>query len=181
MNILVHRSMPSFNHISARPTPSSLQMAHVKNDSINTGFLSQRDLSSTAGRSFGDQRVISLDFESPLHVGTNSSTNTFTARNTATLFSETVTVKQPVEQSAFHRPLSGQENIGVNQQKPLSQNLLISQTSHYQTPQKPMHNGLMNGYQQQSSNVIIPRPSTKSDSHSCMSIILEYSICIFLF
>jgi hypothetical protein len=151
-------------------------MSHVKNDPINTGFLSQRDLSSITGRSLGDQRV-GQDFQSPLQVGTISSTNTFTARNTATLFSDTVSVKQPVEQlqpiqqSAFHRPLTGQENNVFNQQKSSSQSLLMPQTPHFQTPQKSMQNGSINGYKQQSSNVIIHRPSAMSDSYSCMLII----------
>ena len=128
---------------------------------------------SITGRSLGDQRV-GQDFQSPLQVGTISSTNTFTARNTATLFSDTASVKQPVEQlqqSAFHRPLTGQENNVFNQQKSSSQSLLIPQTPHFQTPQKSMQNGSINGYKQQSSNVIIHRPSTMSDSYSCMLII----------
>jgi hypothetical protein len=124
-------------------------------------------LSTAIGRSSVDQRA-NLGLQNALHVGTtNPSVNTFTARNTATLFSETVTVKQPTEQqSAFRRPLSGQENIASHQQRSASQNLLISQT-----PQKPIQNGAINGYQQQSSNVIIPRPSVLSDSYSCMQII----------
>jgi len=163
-NILDGSSISSLNHISPYPTS-----VHAKNEAINTGFLSQRNLSSNSGRSLNDQRA-GLDFQHALHVGTtNPSSNTFTARNTATLFSETVTVKQsseqiqPLQQSAFRRPISGQENIGFNQQKSSSQNLLISQT-----PQKSMQNGSMNGYQQQTSNVIIPRPSILSDSYSCM-------------
>jgi hypothetical protein len=140
-------------------------MKHVKNGAINTGFLSQRDVSTVPERSLTDQRA-ALDLQSSSHMVTNP----FTARNTATLFSETVTVKQPFEQqeSAFRRQLSGQDNIGFNQSKFSSQNLLHSQASHFQTAQKPMQTELINGYQKQSSNVIIPRPSTLSDSYSCM-------------
>jgi hypothetical protein len=135
-------------------------MKHVKNGAINTGFLSQRDVSTVPERSLTDQRA-ALDLQSSSHMVTNP----FTARNTATLFSETVTVKQPFEQqeSAFRRQLSGQDNIGFNQSKFSSQNLLNSQASH-----KLMQTELINGYQKQSSNVIIPRPSTLSDSYSCM-------------
>jgi hypothetical protein len=144
-------------------------MKNVKNGAINTGFLSQRDVSTIADRSLTDQRA-ALDLQSSSHIVTNPLTNPFTARNTATLFSETVTVKQPFEQqeSAFRRQLSGQDNIGFNQSKFSSQNLLHSQASHFQTAQKPMQTELINGYQKQSSNVIIPRPSTLSDSYSCM-------------
>jgi hypothetical protein len=88
---------------------------------------------------------------------TNTPNNIFTARTSATLFSEIGPGKQPLEQqSAFRRPLSGQENLSFTQQRSSSQNLLISQT-----PQKFMQNG----YQQQSSNV---RPTISTDSSSGM-------------
>jgi hypothetical protein len=150
----------TFAHLSS----SAIQMKHVKNGAINTGFLSQRDVSAVAERSLTDQRA-ALDSPGSSHIVRNPPTNPFTARNTATLFSETVTVKQPFEQqeSAFRRQLSGQDNIGFNQSKFSSQNLLNSQASH-----KLMQTELINGYQKQSSNVIIPRPSTLSDSYSCM-------------
>ncbi len=158
-----------FNPVTRYPSSISVQMNHAKNEAIHSGILPQRNLSSTTTeRSLGDQRV-GFGFQNPLHVGTtNPSTNTFTARNTATLFSETVSVKQPLEQlqSAFRRPLSGQENIGFNQQRSASQNLLISQT-----PQKSNQNGPINGYQQQSSNGVIPRSSILADSYSCMYIV----------
>ena len=58
--------------------------------SITNGLRSQRDIIPSTTRAL----------------------NTFTARNASTLFSETVTVKTPVteQQSAFHRPLSVQDN-----------------------------------------------------------------------
>ncbi len=165
--ILDCSSISSFNHLSRYPISSSIQINQNKNETINTGFLPQRDLSSSTGRLSNDQRP-GLGLQNALHVGT---TNTFTARNTSTLFSETVPTKQLLEQiplqqpSAFRRPLSGQENNSFNQSRSSSQNLLISQT-----PQKSVQNGLINGYQQQSSNVIMSRPSMLSDSYSCMSI-----------
>jgi hypothetical protein len=158
--ILDCSSISSFNQVSRYPSSSSIQINQNKNEPNNTGFL------SATGRSTNDR----LGLQNTLHVGT---TNTFTARNTATLFSETVPTKQLLEQipsqqqqqSAFRRPLSGQENNSLNQSRSSTQNLLISQT-----PQKSMQNGLINEYQQQSSNVITSRPSMLSDSYSCMSI-----------
>ena len=139
--ILDSTSISSFR----QPSLSSIQINQSKNESINTGV-----------RLSNDQRS-----QSALHVGT---TNTFTARNTATLLSETVPSKQ---QSAFRRPLSGEETSSLNQSRASSQNLLISQT-----PQRPIQNGLTNGYQQQQqpSNVVASRASILSDSYSRMSI-----------
>lgn len=172
-NILARLSAPSSSHTSAHPSSSSGQITQIRNGANNSESLPQRDLPSNAGRSLANQRL-GLDFESPLRVGTSSSTNTFTPRNTATLFSEPVTVKQSVEQrqpqqeSAFHRPLSGRDISTSNQQKFSPQNLLISPETHLQTAQKSMQNGSVNGYQKQSSNVIIPRPATLADSNSCI-------------
>jgi hypothetical protein len=158
-NILVCSSISSFQHTPTNPRLSSVQTTHARNESNGIGFPSQREMPSIAGLSLGDQRV-GLDFRTPLHVGTNVSTNAFTTRNTSTLVSESAPVKQTIEQqqSAFRRPLPGQENIGFNQQK-----LPVSQTIP-----KPIQNGLTNGYQQQSFNSILPTPSTLSDSYSCM-------------
>ncbi|CAF1460710.1 unnamed protein product [Adineta steineri] len=163
-------SLPSNNYVAPHPGSTSAQMTHVKNESINNGFASKRDLSSVAERSYVNQHI-GVGFQTSLHTGTNSSINTFTPRNTTTLFSETATIKQSPEQfqsqqeSAFYRPSSGEDNFTFNQEKFLSQNLPNSQTSHVQTAQKTMQNGLINGYQKQSSNAIIPRPSTLSDSY----------------
>lgn len=100
----------------------------------------------------------------PLSVATNSSTNTFTARNTSTLFSEVVPVKTPTgqqqQQSAFHRPLSVQDNIGLHQAKLSPQNPIISHTPQYQSSSKIIPNGTVNGHQQQILN--------PSDSYSCI-------------
>lgn len=138
--------MSSSNQTSAYPSSASIQMGPVKNDTINTGLLLQRDVSSVAERSLADQRV-GRNFQTPLHAGTNPPINTFTPRNTAT-------VKQRQE-SAFQQRLSGQDN----QPKISPQNLHNSQ--------KPMQSESSNVYRRQSSNVIIPRPSTLSTSHSC--------------
>jgi hypothetical protein len=146
--ILDYSSISSFR----QPSSSSLQINQNKNESINSG------VPSTTGRLSNDQRS-TLGSQNALHVG---ATNTFTARNTATLFSEAVPSPQ---QSAFRRPLPGQENSNLNQSRSASQNLLISQT-----PQKPIQNGLANGYPQQPSSVITSRTSILSDSYSRMSM-----------
>ncbi|UJR31993.1 hypothetical protein I4U23_019463 [Adineta vaga] len=126
-------------------------------------------------QSFTNQRA-GVAFQSPSQIVKNSTINAFTPRNSASLFSEAVSVKQPPGQlqiqteSNYHRSLSGTDTISSNQQKFSSQNLLISQTSHFPVNQKPTQNGLINGYQKQSSNVIIPRPSTLTDSYSSRSL-----------
>ncbi|CAF4202403.1 unnamed protein product [Rotaria sp. Silwood2] len=166
-------SMSSINQVSVRVPPSFVQMTNPKTETVNTGFLSQRNIPSSGGRSLNDQQI-GFNFQSPLHVATNPPMNLFTPRNTATLFLEKFPVKQQSleqqQQSAFHRPLSGQKDIGFNQTKNSSQNLLISQTSDFPTLQKPMPNGSINGYQQQSSNVIISRQSAVSDSYSSRTL-----------
>lgn len=69
-------------------------------------------------------------------------------------------MKQPSEQqSAFRRPVSEQDNHSYNQLR--LQNQVI--------PQRPGANGLINGYQEQSS--ILSRPSMLSDSYTCMLIV----------
>jgi len=122
------------------PTPivnhSSIHTSMAKNEPIGNGLRSQRDIFPSAARS--------------LNIGTNSSTNTFTVRNTSTLFSETVSVKTPIEQqqqqqSAFQRPLSVQDNISLHQVKLSPQHQLSS---------KIVANGPLNGH--------------PSDSYSCM-------------
>lgn len=143
-------SISSFNHISAYPVSASTQMAHTQNETINTKTLPQRTSSSVSGRSSVDQRA-GLAVPNALHVvPTHPITNTFTARNSAP------PQQHQQQQSAFRRPLPDQENNAFNQLR--------------SAPQKSTANGLYNGYQQQSSNVIIPRPSklTVSDSCSCM-------------
>ncbi|CAF3576456.1 unnamed protein product [Rotaria sordida] len=173
-------SMSSINQLSVRAPSSFVQGANVKNETVNTGFLSQRNMSSSTGRSLNDQQV-GFNFQNPLHVATNSTINTFTPRNTATLFQEKVPVKQQQQQqqleqlqsqqqSAFHLPLTGQKDIGFNQSKVSSPNLLISQISDFPTLQKSMPNGSMNGYQQQSSNAMISRPSALSDTYSSRTL-----------
>jgi hypothetical protein len=119
-------------------TPIVNHSSMGKNEPIGNALRSQRDIIPNATRS--------------LNVGTN----TFTARNTSTLFSETVSVKTPTEQqqqqSAFHRPLSVQDNIGLHQAKLSPQN-----PPQYQTLSKIVSNGLQ---QQQISH--------PSDSYSCI-------------
>lgn len=166
-------SISVFNQAQSYPSSISVQMNHPKSETINTGYLPQRDLPSTTSRSLNEKRG-GFGYQNALHVSTATtpSTNTFTARNTATLFSEASSSKQPVDQfqsqqqSAFRRPLSGQETITFNPQRSSSQNLLTSQT-----PPKSSQNGTINSHQQQSSNVIIPRPAVLSDSYSCTYIL----------
>jgi hypothetical protein len=124
-------------------TPVVNHSSMTKNEPIGNGLRSQRDIIPNATRS--------------LNVGTNSSTNTFTARNTSTLFSETVSVKTPIEQqqqqqSAFQRPLSVQDNIGLHQAKLSPQN-----PPQYQSLSKVVSNGLQ-----------LPQISHPSDSYSCI-------------
>ncbi|CAF5118371.1 unnamed protein product, partial [Rotaria sp. Silwood1] len=136
-------SMSSINQLSERVPSSFVQMSNIKNENVNTGFLSQRNISSNTGRSLNDQQV-GFNFQNPLHVTTNSSTNVFTPRNTATLFQQKYSLGQQSleqiqlqQQSAFHRPSSTiQKDNGYNQSKISSQNLLISQTSDFSTLQK---------------------------------------------
>ncbi|CAF3787663.1 unnamed protein product [Rotaria sp. Silwood1] len=163
-------SMSSINQLSERVPSSFVQMSNIKNENVNTGFLSQRNISSNTGRSLNDQQV-GFNFQNPLHVTTNSSTNVFTPRNTATLFQQKYSLGQQSleqiqlqQQSAFHRPSSTiQKDNGYNQSKISSQNLLISQTSDFSTLQKSIPNGSISDYQQQSSST---RPSTMSDTYS---------------
>ncbi|CAF1565076.1 unnamed protein product, partial [Adineta ricciae] len=110
-------------------------------------------------------------FPSPSQIAKNSTVNAFTPRTSAPLFSENVPAKQPLGQHqvqpelAPHRPLMGSDTSGYVQQK------FSSQISTFPTAQKPVQNGLVNGYPKQSSNVIIPRPSTLTDSYSSRSMI----------
>ena len=68
-------------------------------------------------------------------------------------------MKQPSEQqSAFRRPVSEQDN------QLRLQNQVIPQI-----PQRSGTNGLINGYQEQSS--ILARPLMLSDSYTCMLIV----------
>ncbi|CAF5208185.1 unnamed protein product, partial [Rotaria magnacalcarata] len=108
---------------------SSIPTAPVRNETVDTGTLLQRNLPSNAGgRSINDPQI-NFGIQGPLHVATNSSTNTFTPRNTAPLFQEKIPVKHqsPQVQSAFHRPPVGQKDTGNNnQQRGVAlQNLLI--------------------------------------------------------
>jgi hypothetical protein len=126
---------PISNHTSTLLLSSVAPV--VKNESTGNGLRLQRDILPTAARS--------------LNIGTTPSANTFTARNTSTLFSETVSVKAPIEQqSAFHPPSSDLHNIGHHQQLKLS--------PQYSSTQKTLPNGSMNNHQ------------PPSDSYSCMSI-----------
>jgi len=140
---------PIVNHSSVHTLPSTTSM--TKNETIGNGLRSQRDILPTAVRS--------------LNTGTNTPANTFTGRNTSTLFSETVSVKTPTEQqqqqSAFRRPLPVQENIGLHQVKSSPQNPLIVHTPQYQSSSKIVSNGPLNGHQQQ-------QISHPSDSYSCI-------------
>lgn len=113
----------------------------AKNEPMSNGLRSQRDILPNGGRS--------------LSVAINSSTNTFTARNTSTLFSETVSVKTPVvqQQSAFHRPISVQDNIDPHQ---------VKLSPQYHSSSKIVTNGSINGHQQSIAN--------PPDSYSCMFI-----------
>jgi hypothetical protein len=133
VHIPVCPQTPVVNNSSLHTLPNNVSMA--KNESIGNGFRLQRDIIPASTR--------------PLSVATNSSTNTFTARNTSTLFSETVSVKTPVgQQSAFHRPLSVQDNINLHQVKLSPHNPLNS----YQSSLKMITNGSINGHQQQIAN-----------------------------
>ncbi|CAF4309457.1 unnamed protein product [Rotaria socialis] len=156
-------SVPScLTNLSIRGS-SSIQTASVRNETVNTGILSQRNLpSNTGGRSISDQQI-NFGIQGPLHVATNSSTNTFAPRNTAPLFQEKIPVKHqsPQVQSAFHRPPVGQKDTGNNNQQrgAALQNLLITQISDHQGAQKSIQNGTIHGYQQLSSNPTVPRSS----------------------
>lgn len=143
-----------FNHLSTRG-PATLHTAPIRNETTSTGILSQRSLPSNAGRILNDQRPGSIA-QSPLHIGTNQSTNTFTARNTAPLFQEKIPIKQSVDQlnSAFHRPPGMQKDDGFNQPKIAPQILLTPQASDIQTLQKPM----------------VPRPLALPDIYQCKYI-----------
>jgi hypothetical protein len=146
VHIPVCPQTPVVNNSSLHTLPNNGSMA--KNESIANGLRLQRDIIPTSTR--------------PLSVATNSSINTFTARNTSTLFSETVSVKTPVgqqqqQQSAFHRPLSVQDNINLHQVKLSPHNPLNSQ---YPSSSKMIINGSINGHQQQIAN--------PSDSYTCM-------------
>ena len=134
---------PVINH-SALPTLPA-NVSTTKTDALGTGLRLSRDTR-------------------PLNVGTNLPSTSFTARHTSTLFSETVAVKTPVEQqqSAFHRPLSVQDNIGIHQVKLSPQKPFISHTPQYQSTLKPVSNGSINGLQQPVSH--------PTDSYSCIFI-----------
>jgi hypothetical protein len=129
----LHSSIPNLltihneKHPICPPTPVINHTSGGKTEPIGNGLRS-REILPTATRS--------------LNVGTN----TFTARNTSTLFSETVSVKTPIDQqqqSAFQRPVSVKDNLGLQQTKlsPL-------------TSSKILPNGSVNGH--------------PSDSYSCM-------------
>ncbi|CAF3515625.1 unnamed protein product [Adineta steineri] len=149
VHIPVCPSTPLVNNSSVHTISTNASMS--KNEPISNGVRLQKDILPTAPRS--------------LSVATNLSTNTFTARNTSTLFSETVPLKTPVgqqqqqqqqQQSAFHRPLSVQDNFGPHQTKLSPQNPIISHTPQYQplsvSSTKVVTNGTMNGHHQQISN-----------------------------
>jgi hypothetical protein len=144
-------SIPVTNHSSIQTLPSNVTTA--KNETISTGLRLSRDAPPPVIRS--------------LNVGKNLPSTTFTPRNTSTLFSDTVSVKTPIEQqqqqqSAFHRPLSVQDNIGVHQTKLSPQKPPIPHTPQYQSSSKIVPNGSINGLQHPISH--------PSDSYSCMFI-----------
>jgi hypothetical protein len=125
------------------PAPVINQPSMTKTEPMSNGLRLQRDIIPATSRLLNTN-------------ATNSSTNTFTARNTSTLFSGTVPVKTPTEQqqqqqSAFHRPLSVQDNLGLHQPKVSP---LISQTPQSQLSSKILSNG--------------PSINHSTDSHPCM-------------
>ncbi|CAF1495159.1 unnamed protein product [Rotaria sp. Silwood1] len=130
------------------PTPIPSNVSMTKNESINNGIRLQRNIFPNTTRS--------------LNLGTNSTTNTFTARNTSTLFSETIPIKPTIEQqSAFHRPLSIQDNIDIQQTKLSPQNSITSQISQYPSLSTKINSNIsMNGHQQRISNSIDSYSST---------------------
>ncbi|CAF2854243.1 unnamed protein product [Rotaria sp. Silwood2] len=137
LNIPICPSTPIINHTSIQTVPSNVPI--TKNESTDNEVRLQRDIFSNTTRSL------------------NLGTNTFTARNTATLFSETIPIKPSVEQQqqqpAFHRPLSIQDNISLQQAKLSPQNSIISQISQYPLSSKKMSSNIsMNGHQQRISN-----------------------------
>ncbi|UJR14739.1 hypothetical protein I4U23_001731 [Adineta vaga] len=127
----VHPPTPVVNHSTA-PIPTANAFIS-KVDPTSNGIRLQKDLPPAMVRSMS---------------GTpNLTTNTFTARNAATLFSETTSAKPPVgQQSAFHRPLSFQESNGIHPTKLSTQNSLVSYSSQQQTTSKSTTNGSINGH-----------------------------------
>ncbi|CAF1229371.1 unnamed protein product [Rotaria sordida] len=116
-------------------TPIINQTSITKNESIGNGIRLQRDIFPNTTRSL------------------NHNTNTFTARNTSTLFSETIPIKSSIEQqqqqqqSAFHRPLSVQDNINLQQTK-------LSPQYPSSSSIKTVSNVSMNNHQQRILNPI---------------------------
>lgn len=108
---------------NARPSPAT-QASASKTEPIGNGIRLQRDVTPTT-----------------ITRSINNGTNAFTTRNSATFFSETVSVKTPTEQvkqSAFQRPLSLQDNLALNKAKIPP---LLSQTPQNQVPAKLLSSG----------------------------------------
>ena len=123
----------TMNHEKPCPPPAPVisQPSVTRTEPMANGIRSQRDIIPTTTRL----------------VNNNNPTNAFTARNTSTLFSGTVSVKtpteQPQQQSAFHRPLSVQSNPTFQQPK-ISP--LASQTPQNQLSSKILSNGSLDSY-----------------------------------
>lgn len=155
MFVFIVLDSSSISSFTAYPGPSSIRTARSQNEPINSRVVPQQALPSVSGRSPLDQRVTS-SFQNSLHVlGNTPTSSTITPRHSATVFSETTSMKQPPEQqSAFRRPVPEQDNHLRSQSQVISQ-----------TPQRSM----VNGYQEQSS--ILSRPSMLSDSYTRMPIV----------
>jgi hypothetical protein len=118
------------NNKPCPPVPVINQPSMTKTEPMGNGLRLQRDIIPPTTRL----------------VNNNNTTNTFTARNTSTLFRGTVPVKTPTEQqqqSAFHRPLSVQDNPGLHQAKVSP---LVSQTPQSQLSSKVLSNGPSDSY-----------------------------------
>ena len=136
---------------NAKPSPATVvpnPSSASKTEPLGNGVRAQRDVTPTT-----------------ITRSLNNGTNTFTSRNSATFFSETVSVKTPTEQykqSAFQRPLSLQDNLPLNKPKIPA---LLSQTPQNQLPSKLL-----------ATSSLITHPT---DSFSGKSIRMEFRLTSF--